>query len=383
MSNAPYPPPAPNQPYPYGYPPMQPMSRQRPPDPNPMARQIASGLIAALGLVMVVVFFVVSWVSLDPDRVADTYNNALDNADAYVEAYADDADYSTSEARRELRLSSDDFEEDDQVCESFSAWQIWIGSECNEDGDAAFDSAVMTLDPDGDDLKGFGDVGLPERMLILYPLFGLGLVGVAVIYFTRRMNDQTVLVIMVVLALGAFLLPIVWSTARNMTWRSEIEDDDKSDDYSVADEYGDDAAEDYYDVLASIYAALLRTTTPTLIGFVSVVVAGGAYAESRNNLLSKLVARGRGMMQQPPNQMQAPYGQYPQQPPQAGWGQPPSAPPPAGWGQQPPPGQYLPQTPPQAGWGQQSPPNTGGSPWGAPPQPPPAGEPTDEEKPML
>lgn len=330
MGYAPYPP------SPYGTPPQRGGSDMR---------TVIGGILALLGLAIVGVFFAVDWISIDDDDVLDAMNDAVDDADALIGELADISGVSESEARSSMKdameLTADagiDFGSSD--CTAATGYDIAFATECD---DGAF---VLTIEEDtftNEDASqegGFGNVGTPERLLLLYPLAGLGILGLAVAYAAGAMNQRTALGSILGLAIVAAVVPFLWQTVRTSTWKSELDDTGYADEL-IGDAISDqDAIDDFNNIIVAPLADAIDITIPTIVGIATVVVAGGGM----------VLGRSSGGPTYPP-QYGAPYG------PSAGY----QAPPP-GWGQQPPP--------PQGGWGQhppnQQPPQQGGG-WGPPP----------------
>lgn len=367
MSSQPY------QPNPYGYPPApQPYPRpRRPAAPRSQVVFFAVILVTFISLGMISIFFFVNWYANDGEKAADAWNDVIADADELVSEIADENGDSDSETRRDLRIDSDDEDElfatygtygsglflGDGDCLKLTAWELWTGSEC-DDGSDYYDGydyyysydedytgperyAILTFREDDDELEGFGDVAAPERILIIYPILGLIMLGIGAVYFVGGFSDSATLLILAALALGALAVPLVWGMMRDADWQANLED---SPDFEI-DNYSSDAADEAYTLLKAPMMAGLSTTIPIALAGVALFISIGAYVAQ--------LFGGRGGPRPP-------YGGYPQQPPQAGWGPPPAQypqqPPQQGWGQQPP-------AAPQQGWGQQPP-----SEWGPPRQ---------------
>lgn len=110
---------------------------------------------------------------------------------------------------------------DDTSDESASAMTIWLGG--NDDVKTL--DMELTFEEDEEDIGGFGDVRLLDRLLILLPLAALALVAVAAAYMFLLKNlpwltPSRALVAMTILGCFLLLFPLIWESLSVNNWKN-------------------------------------------------------------------------------------------------------------------------------------------------------------------
>lgn len=270
---------------------------QRPPNPNPQARAALSILLGTVAVLMLITFFAVNWYNNDPDKAQDAWDAAVDDANDLVEESADDSGASESTIRGNLRDFGEQLIDDDSFdtdCLTLTAWEMSLGTKCYEGEDSDEDDyAILTNSDDEDNLEGFGDVGTPERVLLLYLFAAFGLLIATGLYSRRVMDDRVLGMAMLGLAAVAFLAPLIWSTWRSSAWNGELADllEDSIEDSS------DDAGDDFIALFKAVRAAGLAATGPAALGFIALVAAGAVFIEQRNGAVTQGIGRAEPIIQ--------------------------------------------------------------------------------------
>jgi hypothetical protein len=226
-----------------------------------------AGAVALLAVLLIVGFFVVDWVDFNAEDANEAQSEAVDEADTFI-AELSDVTGNTEDAIRDS-YQNDEFVDVGGECDSFTAFELWIGAEC---GDGEY--AILDLDPELDEQpEGFADVALPERLLILVPLLAIGLLAAALLFGMRMMNDQTLLLVMVILSLILLLCPFLWQTVRTLEWREDFRTG--VEDVPPFDELTDDALDEYVELLVAPLATLFATTWAVVVSLLALLVSLG------------------------------------------------------------------------------------------------------------
>lgn len=306
------------QPYqaPYG-PPSGYSAPSTPMDIGMIGRYAIAAAVGIIGFVFIVFFFAMPWL--------DWVKMFEDNLDSDV------ADNFT-----------DDFRGDEETA---TAFQVWTGGIVfYDDGDDKQSVALNSKENDGVLIyidEDNGESGLPDggilnvrlidRLLILMPLWGLALIGLAVMYALKwKLPDPVALGVMAGIIVATLLFPVFWGLFLDMDLyeSNNLTESLGLDNLSVGD--------------AHVFTPY---TILSIVGLM-VVAAGFGLWYYTTMIQPNQIAR-------PTPQPAYPYQQaYPQPP----YGAPPQANPPWGSGQQPPAG---------------GPPPNIGTP---PPPPPPIGD---------
>lgn len=147
---------------------------------NPVTlRYIIGGVVGVLGLLMIVGFFLFSWMDLGQ---VSFFGASIDETD-----------------------SGEDL--------TISAMEIWMGRNGGED---------FTLDLSNDSGGGIGDVRLLDRSLILVPVLALVLMWTAWVYTSGDMKPLPALGVMAGVAVVLLIFPFLWETFSEDDWREGI-----------------------------------------------------------------------------------------------------------------------------------------------------------------
>ncbi|MBN2302932.1 MAG: hypothetical protein JXQ72_00555 [Anaerolineae bacterium] len=149
-----------------------------------MMRYAVGGVTALMAVILIVGFFMFSW--LDGGELMGDFGGMVEEAGA-------DASAST-----------------------FTAMEIWMGS----NGDQDFTLDFSNVENGG----GLSDVRLLDRTLILIPVLAVILLWVAWVYATDHRNSLQTAAILAGLALVLLAYPFLWESLSKSDWENDLKD---------------------------------------------------------------------------------------------------------------------------------------------------------------
>jgi hypothetical protein len=222
---------------------------------RPNFKLIVAGILGVLGLIMIILFFFTPMLDLN------NYTSYLDRAREALRYERDHArdDYDRSEAVDALADIGDLDRESDKD-RGVSGWEIWIGdmsvnnNDLSKDWGGSFTLNADTMEQayegkieDPDDFGGFGDVRFIDRLLILFVIGGLAVIGVSILYALNILPAFPALATTSVFAFLMVIYAFAWPSLSTSNWRGATDDQiNKAIRNGGTDCYYDDYYEDTY-----------------------------------------------------------------------------------------------------------------------------------------
>jgi pSer/pThr/pTyr-binding forkhead associated (FHA) protein len=154
-------------------------------------RYAVGGSIIGLALIMMVGFFLFSWIEVNRSKTAERINTRLGAESALFNI--------TPES-----LGNADYK--------LTAIQIWLGNDNN---------AILEFNQSE---SGFGNVRLIDRVLIFLPLMAIILVILAGLYMQGRLQARLAFGLILILALVINAIPPLWQLFSTADWRQAVQD---------------------------------------------------------------------------------------------------------------------------------------------------------------